>query len=240
MNRLQLLLLVVLGAAFGAGGMWLAERAVPGELSGADRSRVEQIVRDYVLANPEIIPQAMQRLQEREGEKAIAADRSRIETPYKGAVMGNPDGDVTLVEFFDYNCGYCRASLPIIEQLIERDPKVRVVFRELPILAEESRDAARASLAAAAQGRFVPFHNALYAAGPVTADSIAAAARTAGVDLSKIPDDADTEIAGNIGLATKLGISGTPAWVVGDRVLSGALPLDRLQDAVAAARARGK
>ncbi len=240
MNRLQLLLLVVLGAAFGAGGMWLAERAAPGELSGADRSRVEQIVRDYVLANPEIIPQAMQRLQEREGEKAIAADRSRIETPYKGAVMGNPDGDVTLVEFFDYNCGYCRASLPIIEQLIERDPKVRVVFRELPILAEESRDAARASLAAAAQGRFVPFHNALYAAGPVTADSIASAARTAGVDLSKIPDDADTEIAGNIGLATKLGISGTPAWVVGDRVLSGALPLDRLQDAVAAARARGK
>lgn len=240
MNRLQLLLLVVLGAAFGAGGMWLAERAVPGELSGADRSRVEQIVRDYVLANPEIIPQAMQRLQEREGEKAIAADRSRIETPYKGAVMGNPDGDVTLVEFFDYNCGYCRASLPIIEQLIERDPKVRVVFRELPILAEESRDAARASLAAAAQGRFVPFHNALYAAGPVTADSIASAARTAGVDLSKIPDDADTEIAGNIGLATKLGISGTPAWVVGDRVLSGALPLDRLQDAVAAARARGR
>ena len=240
MNRLQLLLLVVLGADFGAGGMWLAERAVPGELSGADRSRVEQIVRDYVLANPEIIPQAMQRLQEREGEKAIAADRSRIETPYKGAVMGNPDGDVTLVEFFDYNCGYCRASLPIIEQLIERDPKVRVVFRELPILAEESRDAARASLAAAAQGRFVPFHNALYAAGPVTADSIAAAARTAGVDLGKIPDDADTEIAGNIGLATKLGISGTPAWVVGDRVLSGALPLDRLQDAVAAARARGK
>jgi protein-disulfide isomerase len=240
MNRLQLLLLVVLGAAFGAGGMWLAERAVPGELSGADRSRVEQIVRDYVLANPEIIPQAMQRLQEREGEKAIAADRSRIETPYKGAVMGNPDDDVTLVEFFDYNCGYCRASLPIIEQLIERDPKLRVVFRELPILAEESRDAARASLAAAAQGRFVPFHNALYAAGPVTADSIASAARTAGVDLSKIPDDADTEIAGNIGLATKLGISGTPAWVVGDRVLSGALPLDRLQDAVAAARARGK
>ncbi|THG42142.1 DsbA family protein [Sphingomonas olei] len=240
MNRLQLLLLVVLGGAFGAGGMWLAERAAPGELSGADRSRVEQIVRDYVLANPEIIPQAMQRLQEREGEKAIAADRSRIETPYKGAVMGNPDGDVTLVEFFDYNCGYCRASLPIIEQLIERDPKVRVVFRELPILAEESRDAARASLAAAAQGRFVPFHNALYAAGPVTADSIAAAARTAGVDLGKIPDDADTEIAGNIGLATKLGISGTPAWVVGDRVLSGALPLDRLQDAVAAARARGK
>lgn len=240
MTRLHLLLLVLLGAAFGAGGMWLAERAAPGDLSGADKTRVEQVVRDYVLANPELIPQAMQRLQEREGGRAIAADRSRIETPYQGAVMGNPAGDVTLVQFFDYNCGYCRASLPVIEQMVKADPKLRVVFRELPILAEESRDAARASLAAAAQNRFAPFHNALYAGGPVSAQTIAGAARDAGVDLSKIPDDADTEIAGNIGIATKLGISGTPAWVVGDRVLSGALPFDRLQEAVAAARANAK
>ncbi len=239
MSRLQLLLLVLLGAVFGAGGMWLAERAAPGDLSGADQARIERVVRDYVLANPELIPQAMQRLQERESGQAIAADRSRIETPYAGAVMGNPNGDVTLVEFFDYNCGYCRASLPVIEQLVKADPKLRVVFRELPILAEESRDAARASLAAAAQGKFLPFHNALYAAGPVSAQSIAAAARTAGVDLTRIPEDADTEIAGNIGLANKLGISGTPAWVIGNRVLSGALPLDRLQEAVAAARGKG-
>jgi protein-disulfide isomerase len=240
MTRFHLLLLVLLGAVFGAGGMWLAERAAPGELSGADQTRIERVVRDYVLANPELIPQAMQRLQERESGRAIAADRSRIETPYKGAVMGNPNGDVTLVEFFDYNCGYCRASLPVIEQLVKADPKVRVVFRELPILAEESRDAARASLGAADQGKFVAFHEALYAAGPVSAETIAAAAKRTGVDLSKIPEDADTEIAGNIGIATKLGISGTPAWVVGDRVLSGALPYDRLQEAVAAARAKAK
>lgn len=240
MTRFHLLLLVLLGAVFGAGGMWLAERAAPGELSGADQTRIERVVRDYVLANPELIPQAMQRLQERESGRAIAADRSRIETPYKGAVMGNLNGDVTLVEFFDYNCGYCRASLPVIEQLVKADPKLRVVFRELPILAEESRDAARASLAAANQGKFVAFHEALYAAGPVSAETIAATAKRTGVDLSKIPEDADTEIAANIGIATKLGISGTPAWVVGDRVLSGALPYDRLQEAVAAARAKAK
>lgn len=240
MTRFHLLLLVLLGAVFGAGGMWLAGRVAPGELSAADTVRIERVVRDYVLANPELIPQAMQRLQERESGQAISADRSRIETPYKSAMMGNPNGDVTLVEFFDYNCGYCRASLPIIEQLVKADPRLRVVFRELPILAEESRDAARASLAAAAQGKFAAFHDALYAAGPVSAQTIAATARSTGVDLATIPVDADTEIAGNIGLATKLGITGTPAWVIGDRVLSGALPLDRLQEAVAAARAKAK
>ncbi|OWK31063.1 DsbA family protein [Sphingomonas dokdonensis] len=237
MNRLTLMLVVLLGAAFGAGGMWLAERAAPGKLGAADQAQVEQVVHDYVLANPELIPQAMQKLQERESGRAVAANRSRVETPYAGAVMGNPNGDVTLVEFFDYNCGYCRASLPTIDRLVKSDPKLRVVFRELPILAEESRDAARASLAAAKQGRFAAFHEALYAGGQVSAQSIAAAARQTGVDLSKIPDDADTEIAGNLQLAAKLGISGTPAWVVGDKLLSGALPFDRMQEAIAEVRA---
>ncbi len=237
MNRLTLVLVVLLGAAFGAGGMWLAERAAPGKLGAADQAQVERVVHDYVLANPELIPQAMQKLQERESGRAVAANRARVETPYAGAVMGNPNGDVTLVEFFDYNCGYCRASLPTIDRLVKSDPKLRVVFRELPILAEESRDAARASLAAAKQGRFAAFHEALYAGGQVSAQSIAAAARQSGVDLSKIPDDADTEVASNLQLAAKLGISGTPAWVVGDKLLSGALPFDRMQEAIAEVRA---
>lgn len=231
------MLVVLLGAAFGAGGMWLAERAAPGKLGAADLAQVERVVHDYVLANPELIPQAMQKLQERESGRAVAANRARVETPYAGAVMGNPNGDVTLVEFFDYNCGYCRASLPTIDRLVKSDPKLRVVFRELPILAEESRDAARASLAAAKQGRFAAFHEALYAGGQVSAQSIAAAARQSGVDLSKIPDDADTEVASNLQLAAKLGISGTPAWVVGDKLLSGALPFDRMQEAIAEVRA---
>lgn len=237
MNRLTLMLVVLLGAAFGAAGMWLAERAAPGEMGATDQARIERVVHDYVLANPELIPQAMQKLQDRESGRAVAANRARVETPYAGAVMGNPNGDVTLVEFFDYNCGYCRASLPTIDRLVKSDPKLRVVFRELPILAEESRDAARASLAAAKQGRFAAFHEALYAGGQVSAQSIAAAARQAGVDLTKIPNDADTEIAGNLQLAAKLGISGTPAWVVGDKLLSGALPFDRMQEAIAEVRA---
>ena len=96
MNRAVLLGLVLLGALFGAGGMWLAERAAPGDLSGADRARVETVVRDYVLAHPELLPEAMDRLQQKESAKAVGAHRGAIEEPYGNAWIGNPDGDVTL------------------------------------------------------------------------------------------------------------------------------------------------
>ncbi len=108
---------------------------------------------------------------------------SAILKPFGNAWAGNPNGDVTVVEYFDYNCGYCRASLPNVAQLIASDPKVKVVYRELPILAETSAAAAKLSLAAADQGKFTAFHDALYAAGQVTPESMTAAAQKAGVDL---------------------------------------------------------
>jgi len=230
--------MVLLGVTFGAGGMWLANRVAPGDLGAADTARVQRVVREYVLANPEIIPQAMQKLQERDSARTIAASRGAIETPYGNAVLGNPQGDVTVVEYFDYNCGYCRASLSTLARLVQADPGVRIVFRELPVLNDESRLAARASLAAAAQGKFKPFHDALFAAGTVTDATIASSARATGVDLTRIPDDADDELRSNLTVATKLGITGTPSWVIGDQMLSGALPLDQLRDAIAKARAR--
>lgn len=236
MNRLWLLGMVVLGALFGAGGMWLAGRVAPAPLGDGDRVRIERVVRDYVLANPEIIPQAIERLQAKDASRAIAASRGTIEQPYAGAWIGNPKGDVTLVEYYDYNCGFCRASLATIEQLVAEDKNLRVVFKELPVLADSSRLAARAALAAAAQGRFKPFHDALYAAGPVSAATIATAAKATGVDLAKLPADADATIRANLELAQKLGITGTPSWVVGDQLLSGALPIERLKEAIAKAR----
>lgn len=239
MNRALLLGMVVLGALFGAAGMWIANRVAPGDLAGADRAKVEQVVRDYVLANPELIPQAMQKLQEKDAAKAVAAARGSITEPYAGAWIGNPKGDVTLVEYYDYNCGFCRASLPVIDQLVAGDRNLRVVFKELPVLSDASRVAARAALAAAAQGKFKAFHDALYAAGPVSEASIAGAAKATGVDVAKVPADADAVIRENMETAAKLGVTGTPSWVVGDQVLSGALPIDTLRDAIAKARAGG-
>ena len=238
MSRLLLVALVLIGVLFGAGGTWIAQRVAPGELSGADEARVGRAVRAYVLANPEIVREAMQRLRDKETARALVGVRGDVEAPVGSAWAGNPKGDVTVVEYFDYNCGYCRAVLPTLDRLIADDPNVRVVYRELPVLAESSRTAARASLQAAVQGKFAAFHRALYAAGPVSAATIAAAARTAAVNLSPTAPDADTELSRNLAVASRLGMTGTPSWVVGDRVLSGALPLDQLKEAVAAARAR--
>lgn len=235
MNRWLLPLVAAIGVLVGAGIVWGWDRfAAPG---GAERARVERIVRDYVLANPELIPQAIDRLRERESAKVVAQHRRAVETPFAGAWAGNPGGDVTLVEYYDYNCGYCRASLPLVAELIRRDPKLKVVYRELPVLAPSSRDAARASLAAAQQGRFAAFHDALYRGGPVSDASIAAAAKQAGVSLRTQADPKlDGEIETNLRTAASLGMTGTPSWVVGDRMLSGAVPIDDLEKAIAAAR----
>lgn len=235
MTRYTLPLIAGLGAVIGAGAVWSYDRfAAP---AAADRVRIERVVHDYVLAHPEIIPQAMQRLQDQQSGQAVAANRSAIETPFGSAWAGNPQGDVTLVEYFDYNCGYCRASLPMIADLLKRDGKLRIVYRDLPILSEASRTAARASLAAAQQGKFLAFHDALYAGGPVSDASITAAAAKAGVGLGALNTGAiDAEIAKNMTVAAKLGMNGTPSWVVGNRVLSGALPIEELEKAIAAAR----
>ncbi len=228
-----------IGLIAGAGAMWLFEGG--GGLSGIDRTRMESVVHDYVLAHPELIPQAMQRLQDRESAKVVAANRAAIVDPVGNAWIGNPNGDVTLVEYFDYNCGYCRAVLPAIQKLVDNDDKLRVVFRDFPVLSDESGVAAQWSIAAARQGRFRQFHDALYAAGPVTPQSLASAARSAGLDPDTLARAAEAPAVGdairqNVAMGRQLGMSGTPAWVVGNRVLSGAMPLDELQRAIADAR----
>lgn len=196
-------------------------------------------VRDYLMTHPEVIPEAMAALEARESGKVVAGNRKAIETPVGDAWIGNPNGDVTVVEFFDYNCGYCRASLPVITALVKADPNVKVVFRELPILSQASYDAAKLSYAAARQGKFRRFHDPLYAAGRVTPESMAATAKAAGVDLAAAKASegaAEAEVKRNVQLARELKTSGTPTWVVGDRVLIGMQPLETLQDAVKAAR----
>jgi protein-disulfide isomerase len=197
-------------------------------------------VREYLLAHPDVIPEAMAALEARDNGKVVAEHRGQIQKVIGDAWLGNPNGDVTVVEFFDYNCTYCRGSLPTIQALVKADPNVKVVFRELPILAQSSYDAAKLSYAAAVQGKFRAFHDPLYKAGPVTTATLAVAAKNAGIDLARAKASekaAEAEVRANITVAKALKTSGTPTWVIGDQVIIGMRPLEELQAAVKAARA---
>ena len=231
------LLSAFLGAAFFA----LIQSATADAPAARDRAAMETVVRDYVLDNPEILPEAMARLENRRQATSVSEHREALTDPFAGAWTGARDGDVDVVVFMDYACGYCRASLPAIEQLVESDPGVRIVYRELPILSSASREAARWALAAAEQDRFMAFHEALYADGQLSMQSIERAIAAAGLDRDRAAramasQAIDSELGGNLDLANALGIGGTPAWVIGDRVLAGAQDRVSLAQAVAAAR----
>jgi protein-disulfide isomerase len=208
---------------------------------GTDRGRMEVVVHDYLLDHPEILPQAMERLQDKENAKVIAPQHQAFVTPFPGAEAGNPKGDVTVVAFLDYACGYCRASLPTLAALVASDPKIHVVYREFPVLGPESDVAARWALAAAEQGKFKPFHDALYAGGQLSEASIEAAADKVGLDKTRArallqSPAVEREIAMNHQLGEALRVRGTPAWVIGDRVIPGMTDLAGFQDAVKQAR----
>ena len=235
-NIVTLAAVGIAGLALGAGAMQLARG---GGFSG--QAGTERVVHDYLLSHPEIIPEAMNRLQARETAKGIAAVRGAIERPFAGAWAGNPAGDVTLVMFTDYNCGFCRVSAPDIDRLIAADPKLKVVWREIPILGPSSDAAARIALAAAKQGRYPAFHRAMFRGPSPSAARFAAVGREIGLDPARVSadqaaPDITQEIAANLALASRLGVDGTPAFVIGDRMLRGAVGHDALAQAIAAAR----
>jgi protein-disulfide isomerase len=236
--------LALVGAAAGlliGGG---AVALYSGTGGGGSKSEIEQTIRAYLLEHPEVLQEASQRLQQREMGKAVAANRTAFETPFAGAWAGAENGDVTLVEFFDYACGYCRKSNADVDRLLREDPKLKVVWREWPVLGEDSERAAVASLAAAQQGKYRTFFDTLFAAGRPTADALARAQQAAGVNpaavaqLQASPAVRD-ELARNYQLAQSIGATGTPTFVVGDEVLQGAVGYEALKEAVEKARAAG-
>lgn len=205
------------------------------------RAAVERIVHDYILEHPEILPQAMENLQQRQAGEALSSVRQTVETPFPGAVMGNPQGTTTLVEFTDFACGYCRQSLPDVKQLIASNPDLRIVIRELPIISPHSPDAAKWALAAAEQGKYTQFHDAMFAAGQLDPQTIEAVAREVGLDMDRAAKvaaspTAEQEIQRNLDLASRLGFSGTPSWIAGNRLIAGAVGVEQLSQAVVEAR----
>ena len=188
--------------------------------------------RDYLVANPDILPEMADAWQANQSRDRLASIQGPVSTPFEGAVLGNPNGSKTLVKFTDYACGYCRASVADVDRLIAADPDLRVIVREWPIF-DGSEAASRMGLAAAQQGKFEEFYHAMFASGPPTAETIAAAARTAGIDMEAArefgsSEAASAELARNAAYARQLGFTGTPSWVFEDQVIEGAIGYDRL------------
>lgn len=189
--------------------------------------------RAFLLTNPDMLPQMAQAYEEQEASKRLAAMGEDVFTPFPGAVLGNPAGTRVLVEFTDYNCTFCEASLGDVNRLVAEDPQLKVVIREWPIF-EGSDASARMALAAGLQGKYAAFHAAMFRMGDVTA-----AAKAAGLDLARAEADAasdavSTEIARNLDQARTLGFTGTPAWIAGRKPIGGAVGYDKLKAALAA------
>ena len=217
----------------------------PAQSDPAFQQAVEQVVEQYIRAHPEVIEQTLQALQaKREAEERervrnlIATKQAELLNDPNSPVSGNLKGDVTVVEFFDYRCGYCKRVAGTVTQLQHDDPNVRVVYKDYPILGKDSVFAARAALASKAQGKHVVFHEALLATEEeLTQETILAMATAVGLDTEKLRRDMEspsiqTTIERNRALARELGINGTPGFIIGTELVPGALDLKDLKNLI--------
>jgi len=187
--------------------------------------------RAFLLANPDMLPQMVEAYEAQEAAKRLADMGDAVFEPFPGAVIGNPQGSKVLVEFTDYNCPYCEASLKDVQRLVEEDPDLKVVIREWPIF-EGSDAASRMALAAGLQGKYRAFHEAMFRLGDVDAAAAAAGLDMARAEADAASDAVSAEIAGNLELARALGFSGTPAWIAGNTPIGGAVGYERLKAAL--------
>ncbi|MDE4193429.1 DsbA family protein [Phaeobacter gallaeciensis] len=214
-----------------------------------DEARIKELVLEAIRENPEIVMEAVAILEQRQAgaqadaqARALDTQRELIENDPNAPVLGNPDGDVTVVEFFDYNCPYCRRVKPEVRALIDADPNIRLVYREWPILGDGSVFAAKAALAARKQGKYEDFHWAMMGnEGRAEEASVLRVAEEVGLDIEQLRVDMDApevadHIATSMQLTQTLGFNGTPSFVIGDALVPGFVETDQLAKLVAAAR----
>lgn len=237
-------LMAAVAVLVGLGSAALAQDA----LTPAQKEAVERLVREVIRTNPEIIMEALENHDQRQKRaeaqrfvEALAAQKQAVRGDPHSEVTGNPQGDVTVVEFFDYRCPYCRQAHTQVLALIKRDPKVRVVLKEFPILGPDSLLASRAAIAARPQGKYLPFHTAMLETRVLNEETIFRLAKDVGLDVERLRSDMSRPevqaiIARNRKLAESLGITGTPAFIIGDQLAPGALGVDRLTAMVEEAR----
>jgi protein-disulfide isomerase len=230
--------------------------AVPGlaraDMTPAQKQEVEAVVKAYLLEHPELLQEMMQKLDEQ--QKAAQADqRQSAIKQYAAAIFhdkadfvaGHADGDITMVEFFDYNCGWCKRGFPELMTLLDDDKKLKFVLKEFPIFGEDSEYAAKAALAAKNQGKYWQFHTTLFkTAGKVTKAGVDQTAKDLGLDMVKLKKDMESPavaetLARNAALARSLAIEGTPAFVIGDRLIPGYLPHTEMAATIGEVRSAG-
>ena len=248
-----ILSILTMAAAALTGGWFLIERLDAQESTTTPADPFEQRVRDYLIKHPEVIVEALKRYSEQQNaaaanqdQTAIAAHADALFRDAEAPVSGNPKGDVTLVEFFDYNCPYCRRVAPSVLEAEKKDPQLRIIYKEFPILGPNSDYAARAALAAYRQdrGKYAELHNALMAStGVVDEDRVMKTAVAVGLDVGRLKADMDdpaiaAAIARNLALAEALRITGTPGFVIGDYVFRGATDTATLEGFIKRARAK--
>jgi len=254
--RTVLAAVTLLGAASGIGAALLPASATDGKMqvaqagnapaataatpaaqvfSSDQKAAIEKIIKDYLLANPEVMMEVqtaleskMEALQAEKMKVALAESAKEIFHRPDAPTAGNPKGDVTVVEFFDYNCGYCKRAFGDIAKLVKQDPKIKIVFKELPILSKGSEDASKVALAAKKQGKYWEAHQALIGIkGEVNEQVALRVAEKMGLDMAKLKADMESpdvkaEIETVRNLAQKMGIQGTPHFLVGDKPIAGA------------------
>ncbi|MBO6528263.1 DsbA family protein [Erythrobacter sp.] len=216
--------LIALVFGFAGAGLW--------SVSGLGNGQT----RDYLLANPQILPEMAEAYQRGEARDRLAQVSDEVTQPFAGAVLGNPEGAKVLVKFTDYGCTYCRQSVEGIDELIAGDPELKVVVREWPIF-EGSEQAARMALAAAKQGKYSAFYHAMFEQGTPSEAGIERAARIAGLDMAAAQafaqsDEATAELAKTMAFARTLQFTGTPSWIAGGEVIEGLVPAERLAEAL--------
>jgi protein-disulfide isomerase len=221
--------------------------------SDSQRGDIESIVRNYLIAHPEVLEEAMAELSKRqasaEAEKhqaGIASNADKIFNSPRGVTLGNKDGDVSFVEFFDYNCGYCKRAMADMLDLMKTDPNLKIVLKEFPVLSEGSVDAAKVAVAVRMQDpsgkKYLDFHQRLLGGrGPADKTRALAAAKEAGLDTARIEKDFGSPevratIEENFKLAEAMGMNGTPSYVIGKQVVIGAVGLEGLKEKIGVAR----
>jgi protein-disulfide isomerase len=233
-----------------AGMVLLAAAPAPGgDFTPQQRQAIESVVKDYLAKHPEAILDALQAADAKtagaahaKAGSAVAVHRREIFDDPATPIGGNPEGGVSLVEFFDYRCPYCKQVEPALESVVREDHDLRVVYKEFPVLGPASVTAARAALAAQKQDKFAAFHRAMMALkGQIDDAAVFAVAASAGIDVDRLKHDMqdpgiNRQLKANFALADALGIDGTPGFVIGDQIVPGAIGLDDLKQLIAATR----